>query len=68
MIKTLHAALPPGSAVVPTMRERLHSRTCYNAAKAGRLSTSVSQADYEQAKRDVTGETDPDRQTAILDA
>ncbi|MFH1498383.1 MAG: hypothetical protein ABII82_11210 [Verrucomicrobiota bacterium] len=50
------------------MRERLHNRTRTLAAKAGREPTGVTQIDYEQAKREVTGESDPERQNAILDS
>lgn len=50
-----------------TMRQRLQSRTHVLAAKAGRAPGCVSQADYEQAKREVTGESDLDRQNAVLD-
>jgi hypothetical protein len=35
---------------------------------AGRPSHQVWQADYLQAKRELTGETDPDLQDAILDS
>lgn len=55
---------PPGE---PTLRQRLHLLTCQHAAKAGRIPTQVTQADYERAKFEVTGESDLDRQNAILD-
>ena len=38
------------------------------AVIAGRPSHQVWQADYLQAKRELTGETDPDLQDAILDS
>lgn len=50
-----------------SLRERLHLRTCEIARIQGRGSFEITQKDYEQAKRDVTGEKDPDRQNAILD-
>ncbi len=51
-----------------TPRERLAWRTRELAVLAGRSSLDVTQTDYEQAKRDVTGESVPARQDAILDA
>ncbi len=38
------------------------------AAAAGRIPPLVLQADYEQAKREVTGQADRDRQDALLDS
>ncbi len=35
---------------------------------AGRRDFEITQVDYEQAKRDVTGEVDLDRQNAVLGA
>lgn len=46
----------------------MHARTQQLALLAGRVAPQVSQTDYEQAKREVTGATDPDRQNAVLDA
>ena len=37
------------------------------ALNAGRRSPQVTQPDYEQAKRELTGESDSDRQDALLD-
>jgi len=37
------------------------------AANKGRAPQDVAQADYEQAKLEITGESDPDRQELILD-
>lgn len=34
---------------------------------AGRRADQIRQGDYEQAKRELTGESDFDRQQAILD-
>lgn len=53
---------------VAVTRERVHARTQEFAVRAGRRPPQVSQADYEQAKREVTGETEIDRQYAALDA
>ena len=44
------------------------TRTHALAVKAGRIPPYVVQTDYEQAKRELTGETDPDRQLAVLDS
>lgn len=51
----------------PVTRGRVHARTCELALLAGRIPPHVDQVDYEQAKRDVTGETDTERQEAALD-
>lgn len=47
-------------------REMIAHRTRELALRAGRTPPYVVQADYEQAKRDVTGETDADRQEAVI--
>ncbi len=52
----------------PVTRDLVHARARELALIAGRTPLQVSQADYEQAKRELTGESDPDRQEAILDA
>lgn len=44
----------------------VRSRTVELALKAGRSSMEIRQRDYEQAKRELTGETDYDRQHAVL--
>jgi hypothetical protein len=51
-----------------TLRELLHVRTRELAVLAGRRSIDVTKPDYEQAKRELTGETLPELQNAILDA
>lgn len=48
-------------------RAAVNVRTHEIAAHAGRVPPQVSQADYEQAKREITGETDVDRQNTLLD-
>ena len=48
-------------------RERLHARTRELALLAGREIPHVTHADYAQAKRELTGETDPDRQDAMIE-
>jgi hypothetical protein len=52
----------------PVTREQVQARTRELAGIAGRTPQQVMQADYERAKRELTGETDPDRQDAVLDA
>jgi hypothetical protein len=47
-------------------RERLHCRTRELALRAGRSPSDVAQRDYEQAKRELTGETNSERQDARL--
>ncbi len=51
----------------PVTRERVHARTRELALIAGRLPPHVTQSDYEQARREVTGESDFDRQEAMLE-
>jgi hypothetical protein len=48
-------------------REMARSRTLELAALDGREAHQIRQADYEQAKRELTGESDLDRQQAMLD-
>jgi hypothetical protein len=49
-------------------REMVYARTRELALLAGYAAPHVRQSDYEQAKRELTGETDMDRQDAMLDA
>ena len=52
----------------PVTRAMVHARAAELAVIAGRISPQVSQVDYEQSKRELTGETDVDRQDALLDS
>lgn len=52
----------------PVTREMVQARTRQLAEHAGRIFPHIEQADYERAKRELTGETDSDRQLAMLDA
>jgi hypothetical protein len=52
----------------PVTRATVHARVRELAVMAGRQSSDVSQSDYEQARRELTGESDADRQDAILNA
>lgn len=56
------------SGIGPVSRAMVHKRASELAQIAGRLATSVTQADYQQAKRELTGESDIDGQDAILDS
>ena len=56
------------SGADPATREMVQARTRELALIAGRAPPHVSQADYEQAKRELTGESDMDRQEAMLDS
>ena len=58
-------ATPPPSR--PVTRAMVYARTVELAAMAGRNSHQFNQGDYERAKRELTGESDFDRQQAILD-
>ncbi len=44
----------------------VQSRTVELAISAGRTAIEIKQSDYEQAKRELTGETDSGRQHAVL--
>lgn len=48
-------------------RALLHARTRELALIAGREIPHVTHADYAQAKRELTGESDPDRQDAMIE-
>ncbi len=56
-------AAPP-----PSIRDRLRLRTRELAVRAGRAPQQISQLDYEQAKRELTGESDAERQDSVLPA
>jgi len=55
------------STPVRPTREMVRRRTLELAAIAGRGPRYIKQVDYEQAKRELTGEWDFDRQQEILD-
>jgi hypothetical protein len=52
----------------PVTREHVNVRAHELAVIAGRAPPHVTQADYEQAKREVTGESDLERQEAMLNS
>lgn len=54
--------------VGPVTRAMVHARARELALIAGHSPPYVSQAEYEQAKRELTGEADIDRQEAILES
>lgn len=60
-------SLTPRKTTESALRTRLDARTHELAELAGRPPPFVTQRDYERAKEDVTGETDRDRQNAVLD-
>ena len=68
------AATPAAVAPFTTNRDRrvtremIAARTRELALRAGRVPPQVAQADYEQAKRELTGETDVDRQNEVINA
>ncbi len=68
--KPLHPRATPAPVAIATTaaRERLNARTHEIAASSGRVPAQVTQSDYEQAKRELTGESESERQDAILDA
>jgi hypothetical protein len=53
--------------LVPMTRETVRTRARELALLAGRAPACVTQIDYEQAKREVTGESDFERQEALLE-
>lgn len=70
-MKNIQTAQRPANESVATIgsvtRQMVHERTLELALTAGRNSHQIRQADYEQAKRELTGESDFDRQQQILD-
>ncbi len=56
------------TVAAPVTRKMVQARTRELALIAGRTAPHVLQVDYEQAKRELTGASEPDRQEAILDA
>lgn len=55
------------STTTPSVtHEMVRFRTVEFAISAGRRSIEIRQSDYEQAKRELTGKTDFDRQQALL--
>lgn len=57
---------PNPSVTGSRTREMVRARTREFALIAGRGSHEIKQVDYERAKREVTGESDFDRQEAVL--
>jgi hypothetical protein len=56
-----------GPAVSPMVTPHMvRSRTVELAHRAGRSSIQIRQCDYERAKRELTGETNSDRQHQVL--
>jgi hypothetical protein len=49
-------------------RSMVHERAKELAMISGRAPSDVSQTDYEQAKRELTGESDMDRQDEVLES
>ena len=48
-------------------REMVYARTRELAVRAGRTSLQIAQSDYEQARAEMTGESEMERQEAVLD-
>ena len=61
---------PPPAAVIrePVTRAMLHAHTRGMAVSAGRSPLQITQADYEQARLELTGESNMSRQEARLDS
>jgi len=59
-----HDALPAKNP--PVTPHMVQSRTVDLAGRAGRSPIEIRQRDYEQAKCELTGETDFERQHAML--
>lgn len=55
-------------SLLPITHASIRARTRELALRAGRVPPHVVQADYEQAKRELTGESEGDRQAAALAA
>ena len=58
-----------GSVIVTrsVTRQMVHDRTLELAMRDGRNNLQIKQVDYERAKRELTGESDLDRQQEIFD-
>lgn len=52
----------------PVTRKSVNERTHELALLAGRIHPKVTQVDYERAKREITGESDRNKQNAALDS
>lgn len=50
------------------LRQRILERTRELAVRACRSTLDVTQRDYERAKLELTGESDPERQETIIDS
>lgn len=63
------SVLPSYSTPVarPVTRAMIYSRTLELATSEGRSPRHIRQMDYERAKRELTGESDYDKQQARLD-
>lgn len=59
---------PPTPTAVLTLRQQVHRRTHELAVLAGRIPPAIAQSDYKQAKRELTGESDGERQLAAMNA
>ena len=57
----------PGSSSATPTREQVLARTRDLALRAGHPAPHVTQRDYEQAKLELTGEPDREKQAALLD-
>jgi hypothetical protein len=56
------------TGIGPVTRDMVHARTMELAQIAGRARSEVTQADYEQARRELTGKSDRDQQDEILES
>ncbi|WP_265593888.1 hypothetical protein [Haloferula sp. BvORR071] len=70
MYNTAPGAPPEGDSCppLPPSRDRVYARTRQLALTAGRYAHQISKSDYDQAMREITGQSDPKRQEAILEA
>ena len=57
-----------GTGIGNVTREMVHARAQELALLAGYAAPHVRQSDYEQARRELTGESDIDRQDALLES
>lgn len=60
-------AAPLSMPLIAVSRQSVRRRTEELAVLAGRLPPHVTQSDYEQALRELTGESEPERQQARLE-
>ena len=66
---TYFESTPPAISQIPdgsASREKVYQRTTELAILAGRHANEIRQCDYDRAKQEITGTSDPQQQLLIL--